>query len=516
MTHSAQSSPGLIRILGPWVATAIVVGTVIGSGIFKKPSDIASKVPDFTTIAVLWILGGLLSLLGALALAEVAVLFPRAGGNYIFLREGYGRWAGFLWGWVEFWMIRTGSIAALATAFVESLHDILKQTLASSGQNYMTAWEQRWLTVGVIAVLALVNIRGVRWGGGLQFFITLVKIGSLLAILFLPVVLWNYWQPMELSGPAQPVPFSWTGIGAAFWGILWAYHGWMNLGPIAGEVKDPQRNLPVALLAGTAIVVFLYLGANLAYHMVIPQSEMAKLGTTTVVAVFGQQLLGPVGTVLASAVVMCSVFGALNGNLLVGPRLLFAMGEDRLAPKVMGAVHPTFHTPARAIAAMAGWSALLILIAPILSSGSPVPSEVPKERLPLVAATSVGLLGSPPGPLLAGATLAPIIKPRKPIFDMLTDYAMFGAVIFETLAVTTIFVFRRTLPGAERPYRCWGYPWVPLLYLVLPLYILGSTLVNPTIEAVAGLGFIALGAAIYLLFLKGEDQLPGSMSLGKD
>ena len=176
-------------------------------------------------------------------------------------------------------------------------------------------------------------------------------------------------------------------------------------------------------------------------------------------------LLGPVGAVLASAAVMCSVFGALNGNLLVGPRLLYAMGEDGLAPRALGAVHPTFRTPALAIAVMALWACALVVAA--------------------AAATGAGL--TPSG---------------KPLFDILTDYAMFGAIIFETMAVATVFIFRWKLPHAERPYRCWGYPWVPLAYLVLPALILGNYFVRQRLEALTGVGFIALGALVYALFLR--------------
>jgi amino acid transporter len=445
------------------MATAVVVGTVIGSGIFKKPQSVAANVPDFTTVALVWVLGGVLALLGALALAEVAVLFPRAGGNYVFLREGYGRLAGFLWGWVEFCIIRAASLAALATIFTESLHDILR---ASTGSDVLSFWDQRLLTMGVIAALAFVNIRGVRWGGGLQLLITLVKVGSLLAIMLLPFLFGVSFGGSAIASSADSgVPFRWGGVGTAFLGVLWAYHGWMNLAPVGEEIKEPQRNIPLAFMAGVAVIIFLYLGANLAYHLVIPQHEMARLTETTVATEFCKRLLGPIGSALASAAVMCSVFGALNGNLLVGPRLLYAMGEDRLAPRALGAVHPRYHTPALAIAVMAGWAVLLVV--------------------------AVALL-----------TEANVLDEKKSHFDILTDFAMFGAVIFETLAVTTIFVFRRKLPSADRPYRCWGYPVVPALYLILPAMVLGNMFVNQQAEAASGLGFIALGAAVYALFLR--------------
>src|SRR5262245_44150685 len=248
----SASRPTLLRALGPLMATAIVVGTVIGSGVFKKPQVVAENLPDFSLAAAVWIAGGLLALLGSLALAEVAVLYPRAGGNYVFLREGFGPMAGFLWGWVEFWIIRTGSIAALATIFTESLHDILR---GGQRSDVLEFWEQRALTVAMILGLAYVNVRGVRWGGLLQLLITAVKVLSLLTILALPFIF------MALSRlPEQPEPppavqhalaqrsISLGNILTALLGVLWAYHGWMNLAPVAEEVRAPNRNIPLALV----------------------------------------------------------------------------------------------------------------------------------------------------------------------------------------------------------------------------------------------------------------------------
>jgi APA family basic amino acid/polyamine antiporter len=495
-TDSPTPQPGLVRALGPLMATAIVVGTIIGSGIFKKPQAVAANVPDFTTVALVWVLGGVLALLGGLALAEIAVLYPKAGGNYVFLREGYGRLAGFLWGWVEFWIIRAGSLAALATIFSESLHDILKNPAfqRAAGLNLgsppLGPWQLQGLTVAVILGLALVNVRGVRWGGGLQFLITTVKVGSLLAIMVLPFLAWSLAWPVEprvspefvglfipapINGGLADVPwwalhtvaensppasFDLRLVGTALLGVLWAYHGWMNIAPVAEEVSNPRRNIPLALLAGIGIIIFVYLGANLAYHLVIPQYQMTTLTNTTVATDFSLRLLGPIGAAAASAAVMCSVFGALNGNLLVGPRVLFAMGEDGLAPPSLGAVHPRYRTPALAILVMGGWASLLVLGVAVL--------------------TRLGWLAS-----------------RKSPFDVLTDFAMFGAIIFETMAVATIFVFRRRMPHAERPYRCWGYPVVPALYVLLMVPVVVNTFISQRFEALIGVAFIALGAAVY-------------------
>jgi amino acid transporter len=470
--------PGLERALGPFMATAVVVGTVIGSGVFKKPASVALNVPQFGIAASVWVLGGAFATLGALAYAEVCVLYPRAGGNYVFLREAYGRLFGFLWGWVEFWIIRSASLAALATIFTESLHDILRNeafqnAVGIPAGSELGFWTQKGLTVAVLLGLAGVNVVGVRWGGGLQFFITLVKVGSLLAIIVLPFAVLGLAPPgstavrPNVANLTPVLPDSWgavsiAGISTAFLGVLWAYHGWMNIGPIAEEVRRPQRNLPLALLGGLAILVFLYLGANLAYYLVIPQPDLAALAPTTKTTSteFSLRLLGPLGAAAASAALMCSVFGALNGNLLVGPRLLYAMGLDGLAPRALSEVHPRFKTPALSIVVMAIWAVLLVVGVALL--------------------TDTGVL-----------------DPAKSHFDRLTDFAMFGAVIFETMAVVSIFVFRRRIPDAERPYRCVGYPVTPAVYVLLPAFVLVNMFKNQSVEALSGVGFIALGVAVY-------------------
>ena len=466
--------PGLQRVMGPLTAAAVVVGCVIGSGVFKKPQLVAENAPYFGLAALAWVGTGLFILLGALAYAEVAVLYPRAGGNYVFLREAYGRLAGFLWGWVEFWIIRAASIAALATIFTESLHDVLRnpafqQAVGLHPGDVLGFWQQKGLTVGVIAALALVNVRGVKWGGGLQVVVTAVKIGSLLAILAAPFLLLAFARPGGVAPqPAhlEPTwPATWSGVpvlglGAAFLGVYWAYHGWMNVAPVAEEVRNPQRNIPLSLLGGVGTVIFVYLGANFAYYLILSGPEMAGLQDTTTATVFSMRLLGPLGAAIASAAVMCSVFGALNGNLLVGPRLLYAMGRDGLAPTALQEVHARFHTPVLATLVLAAWSCVLVLgVAALNGSG-----------------------------VFAG----------KPLdFDLLTDFAMFGSLTFETLAVLSIFVFRFRRPDAERSYRCPGYPVVPLLYVLLPGFVLTMMAINQTVSVGIGIAFIGVGVMVY-------------------
>jgi amino acid transporter len=485
MKNDATSAgPGLIRALGPLMATAVVVGTVIGSGIFKKPQVVADNVPTFGLVALVWILGGVLALLGALAVAEIAVLYPRAGGNYVFLREGFGPLWGFLWGWVEFWIIKAASIAALATVFADLLHEIAGPAWDADPDAF---WLRKWLTVAVIMGLALVNVLGVRWGGLLQLFITTVKVVSLVGLMVLPFVAASLVGPgatVPEPRPANLVPLwpaswaqvSFAGFGTAMLGVLWAYHGWMNIAPVAEEVRQPQRNIPLALLAGVGIIIALYLGANLGYSLILSREEMAHLpAATTVATAFTQRLLGPVGAMVASSMVMASVFGALNGNLLAGPRVLYALGEDRLAPRALARIHPGFHTPAWAIVVLAVWSCLLVLAGAALT----------RYRLPV---------------LQVGDWQLDVNVPKdKPLFDILTDFAMFGAVVFETLAVATIFVFRRRLPHAERPYRCWGYPVVPAVYVLILSLVLLNMFLNQRTESQVGVGFIAVGAVVYFL-----------------
>lgn len=462
MNTSNDPPFALPRVLGLWTATAIVAGTIIGSGIFFKPNVIAQAVPYTGLVAIVWLVGGALTLVGALIYLEVCVLLPRSGGNYVFLREGYGRLFGWMWGWVEFWMIRSGSTAALATAFTTSAHDIYVSTFQVEP---ISEWGQRLVTISVLVLLGIVNIRGVELGGVLQIIITVIKVSTILGVALLPLAV----LAVPTLSPAGTIPSTtnmqpmwpevWTfsvfsGMATAMLSVLWPYHGWMNIAPVAGEVKNPSRNLPFALLAGVVVVVALYLGCNVAYYLTLSGAELAASKTpATAVA---ERLIGPAGVVCVSTVIMCSVLGSLNGNILVGPRLLFAMGADGLAPRQLNAIHPVWRTPAAAIAVLVAWSIILVI--------------------------GVGVFASGKGP-----------------FDQLTDFAMFGAVIFETMAVLAVFRLRAKMPHVERVYRCPGYPYLPALYAVVPVLILVNMLSkwSSAIEAMVGLGFIGLGVVVY-------------------
>jgi amino acid transporter len=482
----ATSQPGLLRVLGPWMGTALVIGTVIGSGVFKKPYAVAQSLPEFGTAILAWVLVGLLAMSGALVLAEIAVLLPRAGGNYVFLREGFGRWAGFLYGWVEFWIIRSASIAALAAVFAESLHAVLRGVLTSDGLTpVFPPWGEPAITVVVIAVLAIVNAGGTTWGGGLQVLVTTIKVLSLVGIALLPLVAilihtgGDATPSAERLEPIWPTEVGGLGMrfGLAMVAIWWAYHGWMNIAPVAEEVRNPGRNIPLSLIVGTLTVMALYVSANIAYHLVVPRDVMIDQGKNTpVAALFCLRLLGNIGLTVAAAAVMMSVFGALNGNLLVGPRLLYAMGRDGLAPNALARLHAPFNTPVIAVLTLAAWSIALIIGVTILV----------QYRLPEFT--------------LAGYKIDPNLKPGAAAFDTLTDYAMFGSFSFETLAVATLFAFRRRYPPqtTDLPYRCPLYPWLPAVYVLAMTAVLVNYFRENVPESCFAVGFIAVGAIVYL------------------
>jgi amino acid transporter len=495
---ASPTSNLLPRVLGPWMATALVIGTVIGSGVFKKASSVSKPLAgvdyflDFGPVVVAWVLVGVLALIGALVLAEVAVLLPKAGGNYVFLKESYGRWAGFLWGWVEFWIIRSGSIAALATIFTEQVHAILRQLRGGEG-DVLSFWALQGMTVTVILVLALVNARGTRLGGGLQVVITTVKVASLVGLALLPfivVALVN--EPRarpttEFLAPAWPADWSafrWSAFGAALVSVFWAYHGWMNIAPVAEEVREPQRNIPPALFCGVGTVILLYVSVNVAYYLVLPREVIAGIKGRTVAGEFSLKLLGSAGLLLASTAVMISVFGSLNGNLLVGPRLLFAMGRDRLAPSGLAKLHPRYETPARAQLVLAGWAVLMVACVGLMT----------QYRLPVLD--------------LGSLSLDVNLPPDKEPFDVITDFAMFGAISFETLAVSSIFVLRRRYPASrvQIPYRCPLFPLLPIIYVSIMAAILANMFTTKRSEALIGVGFILVGAAIYAAFLARRDR----------
>ena len=456
MSNSTSTAPGLLRVLGPWTAVAIVVGSVIGSGVFKKPQVIAQNIPSFEWIITAWVLVGVISLLGALAVAELGAMLPQAGGNYVFLTKGYGRPWGFLWGWVEFWIMRSGSVAALAMIFSQSFFQAVNWQMGAAAEKV--------LAIGAILLLAFVNSVGVRYGGFVQNLTTWVKVGSLILIALLPFMIGGaHPEYLQRTGP-EPRSGPFVGFIVALLGIFWAYKGWMDLSTLGEELREPQRNVPRALFWGVLIVIAVYVAANVAYALVLPPTEIADETRVKVVAVsFAERLFQPWGSEVArlagagiAAAIMVSALGAMNANTLFGPRTYYALGRDGLFPHWFGRVHDRFHTPITAIMAQALWASLLIL----------------------------------------GADLLRDLEQEDP-FDTLTNFVMFGAMLFETMAIAAIFRLRHVAPDLPRPYRCWGYPWVPLVYVVTMLAVVMNVCYTQPVKSLYGLGFIAVGAFLY-------------------
>ena len=487
MTISEIPSPAeesrrqtLPRVLGPVEAFCVVVGSVIGSGIFVVPAKVAREVPAFLPILALWVIGGIFSAMGALTLAELGAMLPQAGGPYVYIREAYGRLAAFLFGWTEFLVMRAGSMATLAAAVGLYFSQLVP---APSGMKPVV-----WIAIAAIIaiiVVTTVNVLGTKFGGRLQVVGTGLKVGGVLTLIALPFLLGG----AEVSNlrPLMPTNIDgklFGGMMAAMVSVLWAYDGWVNLTPMAEEVREPEKNIPLSLGFGMATLITLYLAMTLVYHLVLTIPEIQSAATdpgssNAVAAIYCQHLLGKPGVVAIALLVLGSTFISLNSNALTGPRAYFAMSRDGLFFKGLCRVHPRYQTPANAVRAQGTWAIALIavgtalIVFPAPDSGS-----------------------SLPGPVLAAWSKLN----KTPLYDVLYTYVIFGGNIFYLLAITSVFILRRTRPDLPRPYRAWGYPVTPMIYVVAALALLVNMLWETPAESFAGLGIIAAGIPAYLLF----------------
>jgi amino acid transporter len=415
-----------------WSAAAVLVGSTIGSGIFRVPSAVAGNVGVAGASLLLWVTGAVIALFGALTIAELAALFPRTGGIYVFLREAYGPLPAFLFGWTELLVIRPAALGAIAMIFAEYLSEFLP---LGPGQVRMVA-------AGAILLLSAANIRSVSWGAVVQNASTAAKVVALVGVALLALLLGNQGSG-ALGEPLTMTPLSWSGFGVALIAVMWAYDGWADLTFMAGEVRDPARTLPRALLGGTAAIVVIYLIVNAAYLYVLPIDQMA--GSKLVAADAARQIFGSAGASIVAAMVMLSAFGALNGSMMTGPRIFFAMADDGLFFRPVAAVHRRYQTPYAAI----GLAALL----------------------------GIGY-----------------VSIRS--FEQLADAFVLGIWPFYALAVGAVFVLRRR-PGLERPYRTVGYPVVPLVFLLASVAMLANSLIKQPGATLFGFGVIAAGVPVY-------------------
>ncbi len=432
----------LPREIGIWGSTAIVVGSIIGSGIFLVPHDVALQVGGVGALYLVWIVGGALALAGALSLGELGAAMPEAGGIYVYLRESYGKLFAFLYGWGSLLVIDAGSAATLAVAF----------GIYSSGFIPMSPLEQKLLGAAMIVLLTFVNILGVRKGTAVQTIFTIAKLGGLAVIIGCAFIL----PPVAHHAPVAALPVAHTTLGSfgiALVGVLWAYQGWHQLSYTAGEVKNPSWVLPRGFFLGTAIIVIVYLAANAAYLRVLPLQEMARHQRVAATAMLW--LLGPHGARFVSALILCSIFGALNGTILTSPRVYYAMARDGVFFRAVAKVHPRYRTPSVALAVLGGWATLLAM------SGT---------------------------------------------FKELYTYVIFAMWIFSGAAVAGVIILRRKLPNLPRPYRVWGYPVLPIAFVIASLAIVLNTLVREPLESFIGLAIVLAGIPLYFVWRRWDGR----------
>lgn len=424
----------LPRRLGLWDAVVIVSGTVIGSGIFLVPNLVARQLPSPAVILGAWIFAGLLSLAGALAFAELGAMFPRTGGAYVFLREEFGQMAGFLFGWTFFLVVAGASIAWLATTFTIYLTHFFP----------LPPWGRQGIALLLLAILTAVNARGVQLSAGVQRLFTTLKLGGLAVI-----VAAAFLNPVNHLADSAGGAWTYTQFGAALMACLITYDGWIVLSNVAGEVKQPHRNLPLGLAMGVGICMLAYLLANIAYLKVLTVSEIAA--TERVAARVAGATIGSAGGGILSAIVLLSITGAVNGWLLTAPRVYYAQAHDQLFFRRFGDLHPRFLTPRFSIVAQGVWSGLLCL------TGT---------------------------------------------YETLGAFAMFAVWLFYGVTVLGVIVLRRRLPNAGRPYRMWGYPLLPVVFSLTAFGFVGNTFLSDPKPAWTGTAIILAGIPAYHLWRK--------------
>lgn len=431
-TTSPDPEGRLPRRLGGWSTAAVTVGIMIGSGIFRVPAAAAAQTGSPGAMLLTWVVGGIVALCGALALAEVAALFPRAGGMYIYLREAYGPLTAFLFGWVYLFIIPTGA-GAIALVFAEYLGWLVP----------FTPGQVRIVATAAIVLLAAAQYRSVRFGAAIQNVSTIAKV---VAILALTAAAFLLGEPGAgaWAGAATLMPGSWSGFGLGVVTVLWAYNGWQDVTCLSGEVRDPGRALPRALVGGTLAVVAIYLAANTAYLRVLPIDVMAR--SPLVASDVAVRLVGPVGSALVAALVCVSTFGALNAVLMAIPRMFWAMADDGLFFRTVAAVHPRYRTPHMAIVAMAGLAIVYLVFR---------------------------------------------------TFEQLIEAFILASLPFWALSVGSVIVLRRTRPDLPRAYRTPGYPLVPLLFVVAMLALVGNSLRQHPEATVTSLGAVLAGVPVY-------------------
>jgi APA family basic amino acid/polyamine antiporter len=441
---------GLVRAIGLRSAVLFVVGSVIGSGIFLTTGVMADTIPSAALLLTAWTLGGVLAITGGLTYAEMGAMFPRSGGVYVFLREAYGLLPAFMYGWAALLVVISGGIAAVAVGFADYLSYFFpaastKNILfsASLGSMAFSLSGAKVAAVSSILILGAINYVGVRSGNGVNVVLTAAKVGGLAALPLMALAAarttpdFSVIVPPELTRPA-------ASFGVAMIAVLWTYEAWYFVTYAAGEIENPQKNVPRALVLGILALTTIYLAVNVAYFFALTIPEMR--GEQRIAERAASAMVGTAGATFVALTVVVSTFGCNAAAILGGSRLLFAMSADGVFFPAARRIHPRFHTPHLAIVGLTVWSALLAL------SGT---------------------------------------------YEQLFTYVMFASILFSVLAGAALFVLRRTRPSHPRPYRTWGYPVVPLVFIAGSAAFVLNTLLERPVEAMAGLGLLALGLPAY-------------------
>lgn len=457
----------LKRTLSLTAAIMVVAGSMIGSGIFRKPATMAGQLLSPELLLLVWVAAGLITFMGALSNAEVAGMIDATGGQYVYFQKMYGKFFSFLYGWSVIAVIQSGSQAAIAYVFGEYIGYFIHYPQAPDWLKDISLYMPfvgnifpfndigpKFVAILSIIFLTIVNYIGVMFGGVVQTVVTYIKIISIVALALLLLIfgsgnLANLVTDSQLSHNGQNIFIM---IGLALSGAFWAYDGWNNVTFISGEIKNPQINVPKALLTGTLIVMFTYVLINAAYLYILPIDEMSKSPLVAASAI--EKLFGTAGGAIISIAVIISTFGALNGSLLASARVPFAMAREKLFFKRLGDIHPKYATPHVSLVVQGIWSAVLVL------SGS---------------------------------------------FDTISDYVIFATWLFYLLGAYGVIVLRKKMPDVNRPYKVWGYPYTTFLFIIFAFVFLLNSLISDTQNAAMGLILIFSGVPFYFYYRKKSD-----------
>lgn len=458
-----QDSPQLLRKMNLLDSTFLVIGAIVGSGIFMTTGFIAEYLPSPFMILIIWLLGGFFAMSGALAFAELGAMYPRAGGQYIYLREAYGPWAGFLYGWGFFWVIECGGVAALAVGFAEyfgyfvpSLSTktyLLKFHLLSLDYSLSVG---QLIAVASILFLSAINYFGIKSGIVVQNIFTFLRIAAVAVLIVLGLTLGSKAGVTSPEGLfTGDMSFSIKLFGLALIAVLWTYDGWYSVNCAAGEIKNPGKNIPRGLILGTLSVTLIYFLVNVVYVTALPVERMK--GVARIGELASTQLFGPTATLFISGTIMISIFGCLSASILYGPRVFFAMAQDRCFFKSMRYVHPRYRVPTKAIVWQGIWSSLLCL------SGT---------------------------------------------YQDLFEYVVFALVIFWAATGLAVIILRFKQPETPRPYKAWGYPVLPILFVLINLGVFLNTIWAQPLQSLIGLLILIAGIPAFLYWKSKANKTP--------